>query len=53
MVLDEEGEVDDEFKELARMDMESSEEARQKVDEDILEILLQSVKGELKASARW
>ena len=53
MVLDEDGEVDDEFKELARMDMESSEEARRKVDEDILEILLQCVKGELEVVARW
>ena len=46
VVLDDEGEVDDEFKQLARMDLESSEEARQKVDQDILDILLRAVKGE-------
>ena len=46
VVLDEDGEVDDEFRQLARSDLNGIEEAKRQIDRDIVDIVLKAVKGE-------
>ena len=45
VVVDDDGDVDDEFRQLARLDLVSCEEAKNMVEMDIVNVLLNAVKG--------